>query len=97
LLSLPPIDWRLLNAESGLLQIRNPQSAFRNRRRRRLMVWQRFAKSPRTARAGSSPAASANRLTIADCRMQIDFESAIRIQKSQIEGPVAQRNQSATL
>src|SRR5439155_23407813 len=89
------IDWRLLNAESGLVS--NPQSAFRNRRRRRLMVWQRFAKSPRTARAGSSPAASANRLTIADCRMQIDFESAIRIQKSQIEGPVAQRNQSATL
>ena len=44
-----------------------------------------------------TPAASANRLTIADCRMQIDFESAIRIQKSQIEGPVAQRNQSATL
>src|SRR5947199_10588739 len=44
-----------------------------------------------------TPAASANQLTIADCRMQIDFESAIRIQKSQIEGPVAQRNQSATL
>ena len=28
--------------------------------RRRLMVWQRFAKSPRTARAGSTPVASAN-------------------------------------
>ena len=31
-----------------------------NRWRRRLMVWQRFAKSPRIACAGSTPVASAN-------------------------------------
>src|SRR2546429_6613329 len=61
------------------------------------MVWQRFAKSPRFACAGSSTAAAANRLLIADRRIQIDFKSAIRIQQSQITGSVAQRNQSATV
>src|SRR5438477_3799337 len=52
-----------------------------NRWRRRLMVWQRFAKSPRIACAGSTPAASAKVRTICgsgwliagldECRIQI--------------------------
>jgi hypothetical protein len=40
-------------------------------RRRRLTVWQRFAKPSRNARAGSTPAASANLLWIADFRMRL--------------------------
>ena len=61
------------------------------------MVWQRFAKSPRSARAGSSPVASANRLRIAGLK-NADYlpireaTSAIRIPQSAIEGPVAQGN-----
>ena len=36
------------------------------------MVWQRFAKSPRIACAGSSPAASAKSLPIVNCQLPIE-------------------------
>ena len=66
-----------------------------NRWRRRLMVWQRFAKSPRKARAGSTPAASAKVSVVRSS------DSTGGCQRSSLTagnpGPVAQRNQSATV
>jgi hypothetical protein len=59
------------------------------------MVWQRFAKSPRTACAGSSPAASAKVSVVRSS------DSTGGCQRSSLTagnpGPVAQRNESATL
>src|SRR6266704_453863 len=59
------------------------------------MVWQRFAKSPRVACAGSSPAASAKVSVVRSS------DSTGGCQRSSLTagnpGPVAQRNQSATL
>ena len=59
------------------------------------MVWQRFAKSPRIACAGSSPAASAKASVVRSS------DSTGGCQRSSLTagnpGPVAQRNQSATL
>ena len=59
------------------------------------MVWQRFAKSPRIACAGSSPAASAKVSVVRSS------DSTGGCQRSSLtagnHGPVAQRNKSATL
>jgi hypothetical protein len=59
------------------------------------MVWQRFAKSPRTACAGSTPAASAKVSVVRSS------DSTGGCQRSSLTagnlGPVAQRNESATL
>ena len=59
------------------------------------MVWQRFAKSPRVACAGSSPAASAKVSVVRSS------DSTGGCQRSSLTagnpGPVAQRNKSATL
>ena len=64
--------------------------------RRRLTVWQRFAKSPRIACAGSTPAASAN---VSAVRSSDSTGGCLRssLTAGRIRGPVAQRNQSATL
>ena len=64
--------------------------------RRRLTVWQRFAKSPRIACAGSSPAASAK---VSAVRSSDSTGGCQRssLTAGRIRGPVAQRNESATL
>jgi hypothetical protein len=67
-----------------------------NRWRRRLMVWQRFAKSPRNACAGSTPAASAK---VSAVRSSDSTGGCQRssLTAGRIRGPVAQGNESATL
>ena len=65
-------------------------------RRRRLMVWQRFAKSPRIACAGSSPAASA-KVSVVRSSDSTGGCQRSSLSAGRIRGPVAQRNESATL
>lgn len=60
------------------------------------MVWQRFAKSPRIACAGSTPAASAKVPAVRSSDSTGGCQrSSLTVER--IRGPVAQRNQSATL
>jgi hypothetical protein len=65
-------------------------------RRRRLMVWQRFAKSPRIACAGSSPVASA-KVSVVRSSDSTGGCQRSSLTTGRIQGPVAQRNESATV
>ena len=60
------------------------------------MVWQRFAKSPRIACAGSTPAASA-KVSVVRSSDSTGGCQRSSLTAGRIRGPVAQRNESATL
>ena len=60
------------------------------------MVWQRFAKSPRIACAGSNPAASAKVSAVKSSDSTGGCQRS-SLTAGRVQGPVAQRNQSATL